>query len=37
MSRVELFEKMRGDSRQGTSVRALACRYGVHGAPELPT
>jgi transposase len=30
MSRVELYERIRKDSREGLSVRALAARYRVH-------
>lgn len=30
MSRVELFEKIRRDHRDGVSIRGLALRYGVH-------
>jgi transposase len=30
MSRVELFEKIRKDHRQGMSIRALAVKHGVH-------
>ncbi len=30
MSRVELFEKIRRDDREGASIRGLARRYGVH-------
>ena len=30
MSRVELFEKIRNDHRQGMSIRALADKHGVH-------
>lgn len=30
MSRVELFEKIRGDRRRGASIRELADRHGVH-------
>ncbi len=30
MTRVELFEKIRNDHRQGMSIRALAERHGVH-------
>jgi crossover junction endodeoxyribonuclease RuvC len=30
MSRVELFEKIRNDHRQGASIRSLADKYRVH-------
>ena len=30
MSRVELFEKIRNDHRQGMPIRALADKHGVH-------
>ena len=30
MTRVELFEKIRNDHRQGMSIRALADKHGVH-------